>query len=162
MDKSINSDLTRQAAERFKLLRVHWTAFAARRLRPLGIVPNQAVFLRTLHDLGPCSLSEIAAGTHIDPAAVVRLADSLTERGWVARQEHPTDRRRWRVCLSPGGNKMAQKCNAIFEVLHREIFSPLTAEELARFNDLLGKLWTPHDPDKPGSEPKQTKKRTKP
>ncbi len=157
----MNSKIHRQTLDRFKQLRVVWTAFATHRLKPLGVVPNQSLFLRTLRLMEPCSLADISASTHIDPAAVVRLADSLTVKGWIVRQEHPTDRRRWRVCLSPGGRKMALKFNAIHDDILGELLSPLTGDELARFNDILEKLWVPHNPVKTG-EPKKQPKRKKP
>lgn len=143
MDMSINSTDRRRLIERFKRLKCAWSQHVLQSLKPYGVVPNQSAFLRGLHALGPSSLTEIASHTHIDPAATVRLADSLTERGWVKRLEDPTDRRRWRVCLTASGAALAKKLDVQYDRNLSLLLAPLDARELAHFQRILETLLEP-------------------
>jgi DNA-binding MarR family transcriptional regulator len=156
MDISTISQERRRTVEQFGRLKRAWNVFAIQRLKPLRIAPKQSMFLRTLNQLGPCSLSDIASHTFTDPAAVVRLADVLTARGWIVRQEHPSDRRCWTVSLSPKGRLLAVKLDALFTDITKQLLSPLDSQELRQFNRLVEKLLTHHLTDKTG---KKTPKR---
>jgi DNA-binding MarR family transcriptional regulator len=152
MDISTITQERRRTVEQFGRMKRAWNVFAIQHLKPFGVAPKQSMFLRTLHQLGPCSLSDIASHTFTDPAAVVRLADVLTTRGWIVRQSHPSDRRCWTVRLSPRGKQLVVKLDLMFTRITQELLSPLDANELKQFNQLLEKLLASHLPENHGSK----------
>src|SRR5919198_2518970 len=88
----------------------------------------------------------IAAALDLDPSRLVALLDSLEERGLVARQRDPHDRRRHVVSITPAGKRRLQKLRAIVKQLEGEFFGPLAAEDREAFHGLLVQLACAHDP----------------
>jgi len=133
----------RRTLERFGRLRRSWNLLVIQQLKPLGVAPQQSLFLRTLRQLGPCSLASIASHSFTDPAANVRLADVLVKRGWIVRREDPRDRRRWTVHLSRAGGRRVVQIDRIIARNVRKALSPLNLRELRQFDRLLTKLLLP-------------------
>ncbi len=48
----------------------------------------------------------LAAGLQISSPAATKLVDRLTARGWVERQQHPSDRRKWVLVLTDQGTQV--------------------------------------------------------
>ena len=98
---------------------------AVKEFKPLGLGTKQASLLRHLGELGQCSHADLARLTSTDPAATGRILDELIRRGLVSRAEHPTDRRRWVLSLSPEGRALAVKIQACFVNMAGEMAAPL-------------------------------------
>jgi DNA-binding MarR family transcriptional regulator len=90
--------------------------------------------------------STIADALDLDPSRLVAVLDSLEERGLVARQRDPHDRRRHVVSITPEGKRQLQKLRALTKKLEDEFFAPLSAEERAEFHRVLSQLARYHDP----------------
>ena len=88
----------------------------------------------------------IADALGLDPSRLVAVLDSLEEKGLVARQRDPHDRRRHVVRITPEGKRELQKLRAITKKLEEEYFAPFTAEERAAFHEFLVRLACAHDP----------------
>ena len=88
----------------------------------------------------------IAAALDLDPSRLVAVLDSLEERGLVARQRDPHDRRRHVVSITPTGKRQLQRLRNIAKQLEDEFFGPLTPEDRATFHELLSQLACTHDP----------------
>ena len=88
---------------------------------------------------GPMSLSGLAEAIGVDAPYATLIVDSLEERGLVARQPDPADRRRKLVSLTPQG------CEAIerLQRIEREPppgFARLSAAELDILEGLLRRI----------------------
>jgi len=88
---------------------------------------------------GPMSLSGLAEAIGVDAPYATIIVDSLEERGLVARQPDPADRRRKLVSLTPEG------CEAIerLQRIEREPppgFARLSAAELDILEGLLRRI----------------------
>jgi len=104
-----------------------------------GITPGQ---LRSLVTMGPGParpMKDLAAEWHCDASYVTVMVDDLEERGWVARQAHPDDRRSRVVVLTAAGEAARQE---LLERLGEPplFFTALTDDEQRTLRDLLGKL----------------------
>jgi DNA-binding MarR family transcriptional regulator len=120
------------------LRRVHFLAQAQadRIARAHGLTMQQwELLVRLRRAGGSLDQRELCCGLGVAPATMSALIDSACERGLVAREAHPGDRRRRRVTLSDAGR------SRIEEVPHlgREIaavmtlgFSDAEREEFAR------------------------------
>jgi len=123
---------------------------AVKDFKPLGLGTKQASLLRHLGELGRCSHAELARLTNTDPAATGRILDELIRLGLVARSEHPTDRRRWVLSLSPEGKALAVKIQAGFSGVAKRMAAPLSALERGQLIRLLDKLSDALTPNSPG------------
>jgi DNA-binding MarR family transcriptional regulator len=88
----------------------------------------------------------IADALNVDPSRLVALLDRLEERGLIARQRDPNDRRRHLVSITPDGKRQLQRLRAIAKRVEDDFFSALTPEDRQRFHELLLQLACTHDP----------------
>lgn len=125
-----------------RLKRALNTQFAAN-LKELGVGPKQASILYHLHEKGEASLAELSRLTSSDATSTGRAADVLLKKGSLKQTEHPTDRRRWVVSLTPDGKKLAKRLATIIEKIESNLTEPLTGQELKQLNALLEKVLGP-------------------
>ena len=85
----------------------------ARRLRQerppheLGLTSLSA--LSRLYQLGPASPSALAAAENVQPQSMTRALATLTERGLVVREPHPTDGRQTVVSITDTGRAVLEQ-----------------------------------------------------
>lgn len=109
-----------------------------------------------LHDYGVLALlaegdrqtqSTIANALAVDPSRLVALLDSLEQRGLVARQRDPEDRRRHVVSITAAGKRRLVHLRGIVHGLEDEFFAPLDETKRKALYDLLVELAAQNDPD---------------
>src|ERR671931_190788 len=79
----------------------------------------------------------IADALAVDPSRLVALLDALEERGLIARQRDPHDRRRHVVSITPAGERQLQRLRSIAKQVEDDFFGTLSAEDRATFYELL-------------------------
>lgn len=90
--------------------------------------------------------ARIADALRLDPSRLVALLDSLEQRGLVARQRDPNDRRRHVVSITEAGRQQLSQLRAIARELEEEFLAPLDPESRETLHMLLSKLAAHHDP----------------
>ncbi len=110
-------------------------------LRPLGLGVKQASLLRFLAKRGKASLAELSRDTMTDPAAMTRVVNVLLGGGLVSQKEHPTDKRRWVLALTPRGQRLTVEVERIYLLLSEGSLKALSAGEKTRFSNILKKLF---------------------
>lgn len=73
---------------------------------------EQAV-LAWLDDQAPMSPSALAAAEKVRPQTMGQTLDALSERGWIVRASHPTDRRQILISLSAAGRAELHRVRAL-------------------------------------------------
>ena len=71
---------------------------------------------------------------------MTKVIDSLENKGFVKRTEHPTDRRRLFVIPQPAGLEIAKKMLSIEADFTERVEARLSPEDSARFRELSGQL----------------------
>ncbi len=66
---------------------------------------RDVALLAALAERGPLSQRQLADLTQVHPSVMVKLVDSLEERGWVVRERNPQDRRSYALRLTPAGGQ---------------------------------------------------------
>jgi DNA-binding MarR family transcriptional regulator len=92
-------------------------------------------------DSPPPSMRQLAAGLHCDPSTVTFLADRLLERGLVAVEVDPADRRRKIVTLTPHGASTRQRL--LGAMATRSSLARLSPDEQRHLHDLLVRATAP-------------------
>lgn len=116
------------------------TELATRCFKPVGLGPLQAGLVRRMGEQGTTSLAELARLMALDPAAVGRAVDTLIKKGWVQRIDHPSDRRRWQVSLTPKGLELLAEVQAEYRQIAQRFTAHLTPAEQATLLGLLTKI----------------------
>lgn len=140
IDISMKTTSDLQLLEKYGQLRRGLNLLATQILRPLGIGPKQASFLRHLSRHGKASLSDLSKSTLTDPAAAGRLVKVLQKRGVIERRDHPTDQRSWEVELTTRGMQLVKEVEKAYQRLAEKAVKPLSIAEKKEFSNLLDKL----------------------
>jgi DNA-binding MarR family transcriptional regulator len=109
----------------------------AEMLAQLQVSPSQFKVLQALGESGPLRQYEVADLIGVDPRNAVPLIDSLADRGLLAREIDPADRRRRVLTLTARGQRLATDLAAIAAEHETDFFSPLTAAEQQALRRML-------------------------
>ena len=83
------------------------------------------------------SQNELAALIEVEPITVARLIDRLETRGFVERRADPSDRRIWRLHLSPAAAPMLKEIAKARRELTEMLVANIPAKELDAAVDCL-------------------------
>jgi DNA-binding MarR family transcriptional regulator len=108
-------------------------------LRPHALTQPQYNVLRILRGAGDAGLpsGEVAARMVTREPDITRLLDRMAERGLVARERSPVDRRVVTARITPAGRALADALDAPVEAMHARQLGHLTPDELRALNALL-------------------------
>ncbi len=143
MDMSMKSTSTHsdlQLLEAFGRCRRSLSLHFNNALRPLGLGVKQAPILRFLSKRGKASPAELSRDTLTDPAAMTKMVNQLLKQGLLRQGEHPTDKRRWELSLTPKGEKLAAEIEKIYRLLSEVALETLSSGEKKNFTQTLQKI----------------------
>jgi DNA-binding MarR family transcriptional regulator len=121
-------------------------AKAIARIEREGFEPHHYGVLAIVAEGARQTQSTIAEALALDPSLLVSVLDSLEDRGLVARQRDPHDRRRHVVTITPEGERELERLRAVAKEIEDEFFGSLSDDDRARLHALLGQLACAHDP----------------
>ncbi|HSX05299.1 MAG TPA: MarR family transcriptional regulator [Candidatus Saccharimonadales bacterium] len=105
-----------------------------------GLSSIQAVTLLLLDENAPRPMKSLGLLFHCDASNVTGIIDGLEQKGLVARENDPRDRRIKTIRICPAGRRLQQ---AITEQLARDngyLFDPLSVSEAQQFVNIVEKL----------------------
>jgi DNA-binding MarR family transcriptional regulator len=105
--------------KRVGMTRAKWTLIVA-------VARNPGETQRTI--AAALEMSEVVAG---------RLIDRLCASGYLERRENPSDRRGYRVYLTPAAKPVLDRLGEIARLQEEEIFKGLSDENVMQLNSLL-------------------------
>lgn len=111
-----------QRAERVGVTRAKWTLIAVVARNPGATQRNIATSLQ---------VTEATAG---------RLIDSLCKDGYLERREHPSDRRSYRIYLTPTAQPVMDQLGEIAKIHANEAFAGFSDRDLTTLDSLLDVL----------------------
>ena len=80
----------------------------------------------------------LASLVGVDPASMGRAIDRLVALGMVERAEDLTDRRAWKVTLTPAGQAFIARVEDILSALHEELLADANESEIQAFMRVSG------------------------
>jgi DNA-binding MarR family transcriptional regulator len=121
-------------------LGAHAAAAFAERLRPLELTPPQAGVLRRLGQFPGQSQRELADALGMHAPRLVALIDELEDRGLVARDRDPEDRRNYAISLTDEGQRALAELAHVARRHELAITAALDEGERAQLLALLRRL----------------------
>lgn len=112
-----------------------------RLFRPLGLTGAQYNVLNILAGVpGGMSQRELGDRLVVDRSNVTGLLDRMSRAGWVRREDHPADRRVYRVTLTPAGRRIWAKADALYRAAAAQVTRRLTAKRMQEATAMLRSL----------------------
>ena|SRR5580765_1864240 len=87
--------------------------------------------LVTLKKHGPMSAGDLAAAERVQPPSMTKVIASLEERGFVAREPHPSDRRCTIIAITDSGRALLESERRQRDAWLSQRLAKLTADERA-------------------------------
>jgi DNA-binding MarR family transcriptional regulator len=115
-------------------------AHGEKALAPLGLAPRAFEAMNCIMNGHGMSQQDLSQSLGLYAPQMVSLIDGLEQRGLVKRLISPTDRRRHVLSLTPSGGELLKSASKIAENLELELFSSITEDDRARFEELIGRL----------------------
>lgn len=109
-------------------------------LERVDLTPPQFYVLATIGYSGGLPFGEIGEKMMVTVSNLTGIVDRLEDKGLVARERNPRDRRVVRVALTDKGAKLHKSAIPLFEKSIAELFSSLSDEQQKELSHLLRKL----------------------
>ena len=113
-------------------------------LVPLGLSLQEYGSLRLISLNTPMSQGVLGSRYGIDRTTMVAVIDSLEERGMVSRQRSASDRRSYRLMLTPKGKKVLSRALRIATNEQQKFLAPVSASEWSILKECLWRLIETH------------------
>src|ERR1700694_3075311 len=94
----------------------------------LPITRRQAAVMLYVARNEGVSQTEVATWLDLEPIALVRMLDKLSEEGLVERRAHPTDRRVRTLWLTPAARPVIERILIINQAIREEAFAGMPAQ----------------------------------
>jgi DNA-binding MarR family transcriptional regulator len=101
---------------------------------------------------GPSLATKLARTLLVTPPTMTRTIDALVERGLVARQPDPANRRQIGLVLTPAGRALLAHCEQVIEDRLRSLLAPLDDAAKRRLLAALGDVAALFDADDGATE----------
>lgn len=105
-----------------------------------GITRREWGVIGHLREQGPLAPSALAERFELDRARTSRMITSLVNKGLVLRETVPGNRKQATLQLSPAGVDLYQRLMPQVQDINRQVLQALTPEEMAQFDEYLGRL----------------------
>jgi DNA-binding MarR family transcriptional regulator len=86
------------------------------------------------------SMTRLSNALEIDNSTLTGLIDRLERSGYVKRRPGDSDRRAFRICITPQGMEESNRARALIRKINEEIKSDFSQEEIETFKRVLGSL----------------------
>jgi DNA-binding MarR family transcriptional regulator len=88
--------------------------------------------LQSLWENDGMSITDLGEKAQLEKSTMTSLIDRMETAGLVRREDHPTDRRAYQICLTPRGKEMEQKLDEVVSRVYRHLTRGITEEDLQR------------------------------
>lgn len=109
-------------------------------VRGSELTPGQMHAVEIIGHEKSLRMKELAEKLGVTTGTLTVTVDKLERKGLIERRRHESDRRSYRVELTPAGEKHFASHHAYHLQLTEEIVSTLTSEELDCFRTVLDKM----------------------
>ena len=112
-------------------------------LAQLGLSLPQFPVMMTVLEHDGVTQAEIGRRYNSQAYVISRALDGLEQKGLIERRKHPTSRRAHLIYVTPAGEKLWPRLNAIVETVNADVLDPLSDAERDVMLKLLPRLLQP-------------------
>ena len=126
----------------FLLSRATWAMNNAvnRLLRENGHADISVAFfavLQALWENDRMSITDLGEKAQLEKSTMTSLIDRMEGAGLVRRDDHPTDRRAYRICITPRGRELEEKLDQVVTEAYHRLTSGVPERDLQAAIEVL-------------------------
>ena len=121
----------------FLLSRATWAMNNSvnRILRESGLPDISVAYFAVIHALWEndgMSITDLGEKAQLEKSTMTSLIDRMEGAGLVRREDHPTDRRAYKICLTPRGKELEEKLDQVVIRAYKNLTRGIPEEDLER------------------------------
>ena len=121
----------------FLLSRATWAMnnFVNRMLKKSGLADISVAYfavLQALWDKEGLNISDLGDRAHLEKSTMTSLIDRMEGAGLLRREDHPTDRRAYRICLTARGKELEEKLDQVVSRVYKHLTRGIPEKDLQK------------------------------
>ncbi|AWH85563.1 MarR family transcriptional regulator [Flavobacterium album] len=116
--------------------------FAQKRLKEAGftITIDQWLVLKAIEQDSLASQQQIAAAVFKDVASITRMIELLVQKGYLSRELHSADRRRFKITLTEKGEDVIEKMQPYVNANRKQALQGISEGDIKIVQEVLSKI----------------------
>jgi DNA-binding MarR family transcriptional regulator len=129
----------------FLLSRATWAMnnFVNRMLRESELTDISVAYFAVLHALWEndgMSISDLGEKAQLEKSTMTSLIDRMEGAGLLRREDHPTDRRAYRICLTARGKELEKKLDQVVNRAYQHLTRGIAEKDLQKSIEICKQL----------------------
>jgi DNA-binding MarR family transcriptional regulator len=129
----------------FLLSRATWAMnnFVNRMLRESELTDISVAYFAVLHALWEndgMSISELGEKAQLEKSTMTSLIDRMEGARLLRREDHPTDRRAYRICLTARGKELEKKLDQVVNRAYQHLTKGISEKDLQKAIEICKQL----------------------
>lgn len=129
----------------FLLSRATWAMnnFVNRMLRESELTDISVAYFAVLHALWEndgMSISDLGEKAQLEKSTMTSLIDRMEGAGLLRREDHPTDRRAYRICLTARGKEVEKKLDQVVNRAYQHLTKGIAEKDLQKSIEICKQL----------------------
>jgi len=129
----------------FLLSRATWAMnnFVNRMLRESELTDISVAYFAVLHALWEndgMSISDLGEKAQLEKSTMTSLIDRMEGAGLLRREDHPTDRRAYRICLTARGKELEKKLDQVVNRAYQNLTKGIAEKDLQKSIEICKQL----------------------
>jgi len=126
----------------FLLSRATWAMNNSvnRMLRENGLADISVAYFAVLHalwEMDGLSISDLGERVQLEKSTMTSLIDRMEAAGLVRRDDHPTDRRAYRICITARGRELEEKLDQVVTEAYNHLTRGIPEKDLQTAIEVL-------------------------
>jgi DNA-binding MarR family transcriptional regulator len=88
--------------------------------------------LQALWEKDRMNITDLGEKAQLEKSTMTSLIDRMETAGLVRREDHPTDRRAYQICLTPRGKELEKKLDEVVSRVYKHLTRGISEEDLQK------------------------------
>ncbi|MFJ8065318.1 MarR family winged helix-turn-helix transcriptional regulator [Psychrobacillus sp. NPDC096426] len=113
------------------------SSYVKKQLEPFDLAPEQNLIMMMLWKKDGISPNEFSFELNKDKANIARMIASLEKKGYIKREDDPSDKRTFKVHLTKDGRHLESLVVPILRKTHQTVLDGISEEQLVELRNLI-------------------------
>ncbi|MFZ3579926.1 MarR family winged helix-turn-helix transcriptional regulator [Virgibacillus sp. DJP39] len=118
------------------------SSYVKKQLEPFNLAPEQNLIMMMLWKKDGISPNEFSCDLNKDKANIARMIASLENKGFIKREDDPSDKRTFKVYLTEEGKRLENLVVPILRETNKTVMNGITDDQFLVLQNLLTKMST--------------------